>query len=91
VFSHGRDNRGTKRNVIDEVAVHDVEMKPIRAGLCGAMDLGLELRKIRGEDGRSDEDFLKRHKSKSWKKRETSNVQRPTSNVQLKRGNGVME
>ena len=77
VLSHGRDDRRPKRNVIDEMAVHDVEMEPIGAGLFGAMDLGFELREIRGENGRSDEDFRVRHKE-----RRRGNVQRPTSNVQ---------
>jgi hypothetical protein len=80
VFSHGRDDGGAKGNVIDEVAVHNVKMEPICAGLCGAMDLGLKLREIRGEDGRSDEDFRMRHIERSWKK--GGNVQRPTLNVQ---------
>ena len=48
---------GPERNVIDEVAVHDVEMEPIGAGFFGAMDLGFEMREIGGEDGRSDEGF----------------------------------
>ena len=33
VFSHRRDDRRPERNVIDEMAVHDVEMQPVRAGL----------------------------------------------------------
>src|SRR5436305_7039049 len=55
VFSHGRDNGGPERNVIDEVAVHDVEVQPVCAGCFGAMDLGFEMREIGGEDGRSNE------------------------------------
>jgi hypothetical protein len=54
VFSYGPDHSGTERDVIDEVAVHDVEMQPIRAGCFGAMDLFGEIGKIGGEDGRSD-------------------------------------
>jgi hypothetical protein len=57
VLSHGRDDSWPERNIIDEVAVHDVEMQPIGAGLFGAMDLGFETREVRGEDGRSDEGF----------------------------------
>ncbi len=57
VFSHRRDDSGPERNVIDEMAIHDVEMQPIGAGFLGAMDLGFEMGEVRGEDGRSDEDF----------------------------------
>jgi hypothetical protein len=39
------------------MAIHDVEMQPVRAGCFNAMDLGFELGEIRGEDGRSDQDF----------------------------------
>ncbi len=80
VFSHRRDDRRPERNVIDEVAVHDVEMQPIGAGFFGAMDLGFETGEVRGEDGWSDEDFLMRHRKLSRMKK--GKVQRPTSNVQ---------
>jgi hypothetical protein len=38
------------------MAIHDVEMQPVRTRCFGAMDLGFEMREIRGENGRSDED-----------------------------------
>jgi hypothetical protein len=57
LFSDGGDHGGTERNVIDEVAVHDIEMEPICAGLFSAMDLVFEAREIRGEDGRSYQCF----------------------------------
>jgi hypothetical protein len=57
VFADRRDHRRAKRNVIDEVAIHDVEMKPIGAGFFSAVDLGFETGEIGCEDGRSDEDF----------------------------------
>jgi len=58
LFSHGRDQSRSERNVIDEVAVHDVEVQPICARFFGPMDLAGEIGKIGGEDGRSDEDFF---------------------------------
>jgi hypothetical protein len=57
VLSNGRDDSRPERNVIDEMAVHDVEMQPIGAGLLGAVDLVLETGEVRGEDGRSDQCF----------------------------------
>ncbi len=74
VFADGRDDSRPERNVIDEMAVHDVEMQPVRAGFFGAMDLGFELGEVRGEDGRSDEDL-----GGSWI---GMNVERRTANVQ---------
>ena len=56
VFAHGRDDRGPEGNVIDEMAIHDVEMEPIGARFFDAVDLRFEMGEIRGEDGRSDED-----------------------------------
>ena len=50
VFAHGRDDRGPEGNVIDEMAIHDVEMQPIRARFFRAMDLRFEMGEIRGED-----------------------------------------
>jgi hypothetical protein len=55
VFADSCDHRGSERNVIDEVAIHDVEMEPIGARFFDAMDLGREIREIGGEDGRRDE------------------------------------
>jgi hypothetical protein len=50
VFTDGRDDRGPEGNVIDEMAIHDVEMKPIRARFFDAVDLGFKVREIRGKD-----------------------------------------
>ena len=61
LFPHCRDHGRAKRNVIDEMAIHDVEMQPIGAGLFGPMDFVCEARKIGGQDGRSDQDFGMRH------------------------------
>src|SRR2546423_14712854 len=55
VFAHGRDDGGPKRNVVDEMPIHDVEMKPISAGFFHAMNLRLEVREIGGENGRSNQ------------------------------------
>ena len=32
LFAHGRDNGRAKRNVVDKMSIHDVEMDPIGAG-----------------------------------------------------------
>jgi hypothetical protein len=55
VFADGGDDRGPERNVIDEMAIHDVEMQPVCARLFHAVDLAFEMGKIRGENRRSDE------------------------------------
>ena len=74
VLSNGRDDSGPERNIIDEVAVHDVEMEPIGAGFLGTVDLGFETGEVRGEDGRSDEDLGRGHDGKGREgKRPTSN------------------
>src|SRR5204863_7981594 len=55
VFADRRDDRGPERNVVHKMAIHDVEVQPVRARFFRAMDLGFEMRKIRRENGRSDE------------------------------------
>ena len=57
VFAHRGDDRRPERNIIDEMTIHYVEMQPIRTGFFGAMDLGFEMGKIRGENGRSDQNL----------------------------------
>ena len=81
VLSHGRDHGGTEGNIVHEMAIHDVEMQPIGAGIFGAMDLGFETREVRGEDGWSDESFRRDHDRKR-----TSNAERRTSNAEFKAG-----
>src|SRR5205085_6703337 len=56
VFAHRRYDGGPERNVIDEMAIHDVEVQPIGAGFFHSMNLRFEIREIGGENGRSDED-----------------------------------
>ena len=56
VFAHGGDDGGPEGNVIDEMAVHDVEMEPVRAGFFRAMDLSFEMGEIGGENGWSNQD-----------------------------------
>ena len=77
-FAHGGDNGGPEGNVIDEVAIHDVEMEPIGAGRFRAANFVRELGEIRGEEGGSDQRFWCTH----GRERRRGNVQRPTSNVQ---------
>jgi hypothetical protein len=48
---HGR----TERDVVHEVAVHDVEVKPVSPRFYGAADFIGETREIGGENGRGDE------------------------------------
>ena len=60
VFAHGRDDRGTEGNVIDEMSVHDVAMDPICACGFDAMDFVTESREIGGKNGRSNDDSFHR-------------------------------
>ena len=55
VLAHSRHHRRAEGNVIDEMAVHDVEMQPVRACTFDAVDLVFEMGEIRGQDGWSDE------------------------------------
>src|ERR1044071_3258966 len=82
LFSHGRDHGGPERNVINEVAIHDVEMEPIRAGFLGATNLGFEMGEVSREDGRGDEDLWRGH---NRNKRRTRNAERPTPNQGTRR------
>ena len=45
LFAHGRDHGRAKRNVVDEMAIHDVEMDPIGAGFFNALRFLGELEK----------------------------------------------
>ena len=42
VFADGRDDRGPEGNVVDEMAIHDVAMNPIRSCSFDAMDFVTE-------------------------------------------------
>src|SRR5437762_8426128 len=55
MLAHGRDDGGPERNVIDEMAVHDVEMKPVGTSVFHTMDLRFEIREIGGENGWSNQ------------------------------------
>ena len=57
VLADRRDNGGPEGNVIDEMAIHDVEMEPIGARFFDAMDLGFEMGEIRGENGRGHQNL----------------------------------
>src|SRR5262245_1033061 len=61
VLSHCRDHGWPERNVIDEMAVHNIEMEPIRTGFLNTTNLNLESGEVGCEDGRGDEDFWMRH------------------------------
>jgi hypothetical protein len=69
-FTNETDDRRAEGNVIDEVAVHDVAMDPVGAGLFDTPDFVGQMGEIGGEDGWSDENGHK------------ANVQRSTLNVQ---------
>jgi hypothetical protein len=56
-FAHRPDYRRAKGNIVDEMAIHDVEMKPVGPGFFDAADFVGELGEVRGKDGRSDQDF----------------------------------
>ena len=56
-LSHQPDNIRPEGNVIDEMAVHDVAMDPIRAGDFDAVDFLSQPREIRGQNGWSDDHF----------------------------------
>ena len=73
MLADGGDDHGTEGNVIDEVAIHDVAVNPVRAGFVGQANLFRKAGEIGREDGRSDEDGMGHLKG---------NVQRPTFNVQ---------
>jgi hypothetical protein len=57
VLSYRRDHGWPERNVIDEMAVHDVEVEPIRTGFLDATNLNLESGEVGREQGWGDEDF----------------------------------
>jgi hypothetical protein len=57
VFADSRDDRGPEGNIIDEMAIHDVEMEPIGARFFDQVDLRFKMREIGGENGRGDEDW----------------------------------
>jgi hypothetical protein len=50
VFPHRRYDRGAKGNIVHEMAVHDVEMNPIRASGFDALRFLRECGKVSGED-----------------------------------------
>ena len=52
---HRRDHRRAEGNVVHEMPVHHVEVQPIRPGRLDASRLLAELRKVSGEQGRSDD------------------------------------
>jgi hypothetical protein len=66
------------------MAIHDVEMEPVRARFFDAVDFRFQMGEIRGEDGWSDESFRERHDGQD-RKGKTSNAERPTSNPELQR------
>src|ERR1051325_3255627 len=55
VFVHKIDNRRAERNIVHEMAVHNVAMDPVGAGLFDALEFRGEARKIGGEDGGRDQ------------------------------------
>jgi hypothetical protein len=55
-FAHGGDDRRSEGNIIDEMAIHNVEVKPVRARLFHASNVMAESREIRSKHGRRDYD-----------------------------------
>ena len=55
-LSHGADDHRPERQVGNEMAVHHVEVKEIRAGALGSPDLLSQSREIRGEKARRHRD-----------------------------------
>jgi len=55
-LARGGNEGGTKGDIIDEVAVHDVHVQPIGAGVLRAADFLGQARKIAGEDGGGDDE-----------------------------------
>src|SRR5438046_2602457 len=58
----GRDQSWPEGNIINEMAVHNVKMQPIRARFLDGVNLGFEMGEIGCEDGWSDENSVMRHK-----------------------------
>src|ERR1044072_6242036 len=56
--AYNPDNLRPEGNVIDKMSIHDVAMNPIRACRFDTMDFITESRKIGGENGWSDDDFV---------------------------------
>jgi hypothetical protein len=54
-FAHEADNVRAEGNIIDEMAVHNVAMDPIRAGDFNAVNFLSQPREIRGQNGWSDD------------------------------------
>jgi hypothetical protein len=57
-FTHNSDDLGSERNVIDEMAIHDVAMDPIRTGALDPMDFVSQMRKIGCQDRWGHNDIL---------------------------------
>ena len=55
-FGDGIHEGGAERNVVHEMAVHDIEMVPVGSGGFGAADFFVEASEVAGEDGWGDED-----------------------------------
>ena len=62
-LARGGDEGGAEGDVIDEMAVHDVHVQPIGAGLLRAGDFFAEAAEIAGEDGGGDDERVGAHGS----------------------------
>ncbi len=85
VLPHRRDDPGAERNVVHEMAIHYVEMNPIRASRFDSVRFLGECGKVSCKDGGSNQDFRFDHGLCDLKKSlelRTSNVERPTSNLE---------
>jgi len=55
-FANDRHNSGPKRNVIDEMSIHDVAVNPIGPSLLNPVNFIGQSGKIGSEDGGGDQD-----------------------------------
>ncbi len=61
VFPDGGDHGGAEGDVVDEVAVHDIEVEPARARGLRALHLGLDVGEVGGEERGDDERAVEIH------------------------------
>ena len=78
LLANGRDHGRPKRNVVDKMSIHDVEMDPIGAGFFNASRFRRRGARNRRRGWKERQGFCE-----AWVKRTNEwNIQRPTRNVQ---------
>ena len=58
MWPHRRDELGTEGDILDKVAVHHVEVEPVRPGLLGPAHFLAHLRPVGREEGGGDDSGL---------------------------------